>query len=277
MRFDAYAGNVSGARPEEVAAMVSHAIGGRIERGRPRRRYHDVFEVRDGADQAGWVGHDDQLDTAYFEFKGATTPYTAGAIRKHWGERHTVSRLDSCEDFDERDSYGRLVRLVDQACDPRVQSHEIRPRDGDRGVTTYWGSHTSQVMVRCYEAGKMRDRLHFNRPHWVRLEAQVRPAKALLKRAAAACTPVDVWGFAAWSTRVADKLCQVEVNRFVAPSEPPEYDRTTLYLARAFRRHFEEMRADFGDWQCIGREIEAIWTRDDQAEAEAADLAKRGR
>lgn len=254
--------------------MVAHAIGGRIERARPRRRYHDVFEVRDGADQAGWVGHDEQLETAYFEFKGATTPDTAAAIRKHWADKHTVSRFDSCEDFDEADSYGRLVRLVDAARDPRVQSHEIRPRDGDRGVTTYWGSHSSQVMVRAYEAGKMRDRLHFNRPNWVRLEAQVRPAKAMLKRAAAACSPLDVWGFSAWSQRAAEALCQVEVNRFVAPSEPPEYDRTTLYLARAFRKHFEEMLADFGDWGCIGREVTAIWERDDLAEREMAELLK---
>lgn len=249
--------------------MVSHAIRGRVERGRPRRRYHDVFEVKDGADLAGWVGHDSQLDTAYFEFKGATTPDTSGAIRKHWARAHTVSRVDSCEDFDEPGCYAKLLRLVDQAKDPRVQSHEIRPRDGDRGITTYWGSPTSRVLVRCYEAGKMKDRLHFGRPNWVRLEAQVRPGKALEKKACAALSALDVWGFSAWSHRAAERLTELELPRFAAPSEAPEFDRTTLYLARQFRRHLESMLEDLGDWECVGREIASVWRLDDAAGSQA--------
>lgn len=253
--------------------MVSHAIKGRVDRGRPRRRYHDVFEVKDGSDLAGWVGHDSQLDTAYFEFKGATTPDTSKAIRNHWGQQHTVSRVDSCEDFDEEGCYAKLLRLVDHAKDPRVQSHEIRPRDGDRGITTYWGSPTSRVLVRCYEAGKMKERLHFGRPNWVRLEAQVRPGKAMEKRAAAVLSALDVWGFSAWSQRAAERLTQCEVPRFAAPSEAPEFDRTTLYLARAYRRHFEAMLEDYGDWECVGRELASIWLRDDEVALQSAGVS----
>lgn len=265
MRFDAYAGNVSGSHPEEVAAMVAFANKARVERGRPRGRYHDVFEVKDGNEGLGWTGHDAQLDTAFFEFKGSTTPVCAAAIRKHWGEAHTVSRLDSCEDFNEAGAYGRLVALVDGLADPRVQSKEIRPRRGDHGITTYWGSTTSRVMVRCYEAGKMKERLHFRQPHWVRLEAQVRPGKAAEKRIAASVSALDAWGWARWSQRVAESIGQVEVERFAPPSNPPEFDRTTLYLARSFRRHFEELLAERGDWECIGREFELIWSKDDAA------------
>lgn len=266
MRFDAYAGNVSGSTPEEVATMCAWAIAGRVERARPRGRYHDVFEVKDGSEQVGWVAHDYQLDTAYFEFKGAETPRTAGAIRKHWGDKHTVSRLDSCEDYDDPGVFDQLVSILDRAKDPRVKSDEIRPRDGDRGRTIYWGSTTSRVMVRCYEAGKMKDRLHFGRPNWARAEAQVRPGKALEKRCAAQITPLEAWGFSAWSKRAAEALSLCEVPRFAPPSTPPEFDRTTVYLARSFRRHFEELLADFGAWDCIGKEIESIWRRDDEAE-----------
>lgn len=266
MRFDAYAGNVSGSSPEEVATMAAWAISGRIDRARPRGRYHDVFEVKDGAEAVGWVAHDYQLDTAYFEFKGERTPYTSGAIRKHWSTGHTVSRLDSCEDYNEAGAFERLVRVLDDAKDPRVKSDEIRPRDGDRGRTIYWGSTTSRVMVRCYEAGKMKERLHYGRPNWSRAEAQVRPGKALEKRAAAQITPLEAWGFAAWSKRAAEALSMCEVPRFAPPSVAPEFDRTTMYLARAFRRHFEEMKADFGGWACIGAEIESIWRRDDESD-----------
>lgn len=269
MRFDAYAGNVSGSRPEEVATMVAHANRARVERGRPRGRYHDVFEVRDGHEGIGWVGHDQQLDTAFFEFKGATTPDCAAAIRKHWPMAHTVSRLDSCEDFNEAGCYGGLVGLVDRCIDPRVKSKQIAPRLGaDDGTTTYWGSTTSRVMVRCYEAGKMKERLHLGKPDWVRVEAQVRPGKALEKVAAAQVSPLDAWGWSAWSKRVAEAISQVEVPRFAPPATAQEFDKTTLYLARAFRKHWEGMLEDFGSWECIGRELQAVWAQDDQAAAE---------
>lgn len=265
MRFDAYAGNVSGSTPEEVATMVAWGVAGRVERVRPRGRYHDVFEVKDGAEPIGWVGHDHQLDTAYFEFKGQRTPDSSAAIRKHWSMKHTVSRLDSCEDYDEADCYGRLLGILDRARDPRVKSKAIVPRTGDDGITTYWGSPTSRVMVRLYEAGKMKERLHYRRPNWVRVEAQVRPGKALEKCAAAQITPLEAWGFAGWTHRAAQALTSVEVPRFAPPSELPQFDRTTIYLARAFRRHFETMLEDLGDFECIGREIKGVWAADDAA------------
>lgn len=277
MRFDAYAGNVQGSKPEEVATMCAWSVGGVIERGRPRGRYHDVFEVKDGGQPVGWVAHDGHLDTAYFEFKGERTPDTAGAIRKHWSEAHWVSRLDACEDYNDRRAYDRLLAVMDRASDPRVKSREIRPRRGEEaGRTAYWGSPTSQVMVRVYEAGKMRERLHYGKPDWVRAEAQVRPAKSVLKRAAATVAPLDVWGFSAWSARAAEELGQVDVQRFVAPATVGTFDRTTLYLARAFRRHWEEALEDFGSWECIGREFQAVWKADDDLEAERANVSTGG-
>jgi hypothetical protein len=267
MKFDAYAGNVTGSRPEEVAAMLAFGVQGRPERGRPRGRYGDVFEVKDGAESVGWVGHDSALDAAYFEFKGARTPDVVTSIRKHWPDAHTVSRMDSCEDYSAAGAFEQLVALLDRCKDPRVKSDEIRPRDGDRGRTIYYGSPTSRVYVRCYEAGKMKERLHFNRPDWARAEAQVRPGKAIEKRVAAQCSALDAWGFGKWTQRAAEELSQVDVQRFVRTDPPPTYDRTTLYIARTFRRHLEEMRADFGAWSCVGSEFEAIWALDDEAAA----------
>lgn len=263
MRFDAYAGNVSGSCAEEVATMVSWALKARVERGRPRGRYSDVFEVSDGAMPLGWVARDAYLDTSYFEFKGSGTPAASAAIRKHWPEKHSVSRLDSCEDYDGADVLDRLVSLVDQCKDPRVKAKAIVPRSGDDGATYYWGASTSRVMVRVYEAGKMKERLHYGRPNWVRAEAQVRPGKSLEKQAAAHISPLDAWGFSGWSRRAAERLSECEVQRFAPAADVPMFDKTTLYLARQFRRHFEEMLADLGDWECLGREVQAIWAADD--------------
>lgn len=275
MKLDAYAGNVyGGSRPEEVATMVAWGAACRVDRGKPRGRYHDVFEVLDGADMVGWVGHDRGLEATYFELKGAATPQTAAAVRKHWPDDHGVSRLDSCEDFREGDSYERLQGIFLGALDPRVKAREIAPLTGDDGRTTYVGSAQSRVMARLYEAGKMRERAHFNAPDWVRAEVQVRPGKAAEKRLAAKLDAAQAWGFSAWSQRVAHALGAAEVGRYSPPSMPVEFDRTTLYIARAFRRHFEQMALDFGSWECIGREFEAVWAGDDVAETERAQSGR---
>lgn len=270
MKLDAYAGNVyGGARPEEVATMIAWGAACRVQRGKPRGRYGDVFEVMDAADMVGWVGHDRVLEASYFELKGAATPQTAGAVRKHWPDSHGVSRLDSCEDYREAGSFERLQGIFLGALDPRVKARQILPLTHDDGRTTYVGSPKSRVMARLYEAGKMPDRAHFNAPEWVRAEVQVRPGKAAEKLAAARIDAAQAWGFSAWSQRVAHALGAADVARYAPPALPVRFERTTLYIARAFRRHFEQMAFDFGSWECVGRELEAVWAADDQARASA--------
>lgn len=277
MRFDAYAGNVRGqVCAAEVSEAVARSSDARAERGRPRGRYTDCFDIKDGALPVGWVGLDQQLDAVYFEFKGSRTPETSAAVRKWWPDDHSVSRFDSCDDWDQLGAFGRLVSLMDAAKDPRVQSKAITPRDGDRGETIYWGSPTSRVMVRVYEKGKTKECLQHARPNWARAEAQIRPGKAAEKALAARLSPVQAWGFAGWSRRAAESLCGVEVERYAAPADLPTFDGTTLYLARTFRRHLEQMRLDFGDWECVGRELQAVWLADDDAKASTqAALARR--
>lgn len=267
MKFDAYAGNIFGDRPAQVAEMLAFGVHGRSERARPRGRYSDVFEVIDGLEPVGWVARDSQLDASYFEFKGNRTPDAVLSIRKHWAGSHSVSRMDSCEDYSEAGSFDSLVALLDRLKDPRVQSDEIRPRDGDRGRTVYHGAPSSRVRTRCYEAGKMKERLHFNNPNWVRVEAQIRPGKSAEKISAATCSALDAWGFAAWTMRAAHELSTVEVRRFAPDSIPPTFEGTTLYLARVFRRHWERMLEDHGDFECIGRELQEVWRLDDEAAA----------
>lgn len=266
MKFDAYNGNVwNGAFASEVAEVIAHECSSRVERGRPRGRYSDVFDIKDGTLPVGWVARDHVNNTAYFECKGVLTPQSSDAIRKHYAGAHTVSRLDSCEDFDELGAFERLVELADLCKDPRVHSLLLAPRDADRGRTINYGSPKSRLMMRLYEKGKMKEQLHAARPNWARAEVEVRPGKAAEKRLAASITPLDAWGFAAWSQRLAERLANVDVTRFAPVTQPACYDKTTLYFARAFRRHITEKLADLGDWVCIGREVQAIWDADDEA------------
>lgn len=275
MRFDAYNGNVRGVGSEEVANIIAWQFKGKVERARPRGRYGDVYQVSDASIGVGSVGYDERLEAAFFEMKGERTPDAVEAIRKHWPLKHTISRVDACEDFDDAGALKRLVELVDRCKDPRVRSKRIHSRSGDDGETVYWGADTSKVRVRVYEAGKIKERRHFGRPDWVRLEAQIRPGKALEKVAASQMSPMEVWGFSRWSQKAAEEVAGVEVPRLVLDRLPPTFEKTTLYLARAYRRHFENMLEDFGDWQCIGKEFAAIWAHEDAQAFELREASLR--
>lgn len=266
MKFDAYAGNVWDGRLEQVAELVAHRTRSRVERARPRSRYGAVLELFDGAAPIGWVADDPVNGSAYFEFKGVRTPDVAAALQADLAPgSFNVSRADVCEDFDEPGAHKRLVALVDATKrDDRVESLAMTPRNGDKGETIYWGSPKSAMRVRCYEKGKQKENLHLGRPNWARLEAQVRPSKSVQKALAASLSPVAMWGFASWSKNVAEAITGLELTRYAPPQAAPEFDRTTLYLARTFQRHLREMLEDFGSWECVGREIEAIWLQDEK-------------
>lgn len=267
MRFDAYAGTVWESHGAEVAEMVSWRTKGQVFRVNPRGRYSEVFEVKQGPEAIGWCGTDRNLKAAYFEFKGEATPDAARAIRHHWADRHGVSRVDVCEDYNAPGAFERLVRMVDtHKGDARVTSDAIVPRDGDRGQTVYWGSRTSRTLVRCYEKGKQRENLPLGRPHWARVELQARPGKAAEKAMAAKLEPLQAWGFARWTARIGRELSHCDIGRYSAPQAAPSFDRTTAYLARVFRRHWEQMLEDMGDWECVGRELAEVWRVDDEQE-----------
>jgi hypothetical protein len=265
MRFDAYHGNVWEGRFDHVAELIAHHLHGRVQRGRPRGRYGCVLDVFDGAESVGWVADDTVNQTSYFEFKGQRSPDVAKALREGLAPgAHNVSRADVCEDYCEPGAHLRLVQLVDRAKqDPRVLSEAITPRDGDRGETVYWGSRKSSLLVRVYEKGKQKENLHLRRFDWARLELQCRPSKAEHKRLAATLDPLSLWGFGKWTKNVAEAATGLELERFAPPQEAPQFDRTTVYIATAFRRHFEEMKSEGMDWECIGREFEAIWKHSD--------------
>lgn len=111
----------------------------------------------------------------------------------------------------------------------------------------------------------MAERRQLGRPHLVRAELEARPHYAADKAAAANMPPLDFWGLAGWSRRVAEALTGVEVPRYEGPTRTYTAEKTTLYLARNFRRYFEEQLADGRDWACIGREFEEVWFADDAA------------
>lgn len=262
MRFDGYAGTVREVPFGAVAHALRTALGGDLTGGQPRRRYRDVVNVEVGGRTAVWVAADPGNRTIYFEGKGESSPDLAAAVRELW-PGHTVARADVCEDYDDPGAFDSIVGLVRRSKGERVYGGFAKlPDEGHGDGRTWEAGKRDRYYIRVYEAGKMRDRQHLGRPHWVRAELEARPHYARDKAAAATFTPLAFYGMSAWTARVGGALHGVEIPRYEPPARAFDYDRTTAYLGRTFERHFREMLADLGDWECIGRELQRYWQAD---------------
>ncbi len=268
MRFDGYAGTVRGFEFSYVAEALATSLNGIVARGRPRRRYGQVLDVDVDGRQAAWVGWDEGNGTVYFEGKGETSPSLVKGVRVHFRDAHTVARADVCEDYDAPGAFEQLQALIRSQKGERVHGGYVAlPDDPEQGRTWCAGVRGGVSMVRVYEAGKMRDRLHYGRPGWVRCELEARPHYARDKAAAAHMEPLHFWGIAAWSHRVGQALAQVEIPRFEPEQRTYSTDKTGLYIARTFRRWFETQLADGID---VMRQFQEVWEQDD-AQAEASE------
>lgn len=262
MRFDAYGATVRGFELPYVASALAESLGGHVGAARGRRRYASVLEVHTGNRMAAWAGLDGGSGDIYVEAKGETTPAAVEILRSSFPE-HTAPRIDVCEDYDSPGAFDRLQALIRASKGPKVKAGYVAlPDDVEDGKTWSVGRRGGVSLVRLYEAGKHPDRVHMGRPDWVRAELECRPHYARDKVAAASMTPLQVWGFSAWSCQVAEALTQCPIERFTPKVRQYSHDKTTRYIFNTFRRHFEEMLAN-------GEHIEAtmrdVWREEDEA------------
>lgn len=151
---------------------------------------------------------------------GSGTPGFVDAVRGHFGDKHHVSRVDSCADFDEPGAWKRLTRAALKAADGRglkLTRIESSGKNGNEGRTLYIGSPSSAARVRIYEKGyQMRDQFpgrasQFS-PNWVRVEAQLRPQDQAREFLAGA-SPVDAWGISQTTRAIAVRCLKTAVPR----------------------------------------------------------------
>lgn len=262
MRFDAYAATVPDAELHAVGDVLADAVAGLVCDGKPMRRYAQTWRVDDGSRTAAWFGHDAASGAIYVEAKGETTPLLVRALRTHF-PGHTVPRADVCEDYDEPGAFDRLRDLVRRYKGQRVRGgYKELPDDEKDGKTWQAGVRGGVSMIRVYEAGKHPDRVALGRPNWARLELECRPHYARDKRAAASMQPAEMWGFSAWTHKVGEAVMQTELERFAPEVRRYTQDKTTLYLARTFRRFWEVQQEAGIHWDATCREI---WRADDEA------------
>lgn len=264
MRFDAYAGNVRDAVLGHVAEGLSWSLKGVVSQGKRIRRYGETLTVDVGGRTAVWLGRDDVNGCIYFEGKGETTPDLVRGVRAHF-PGHNVARADVCEDYDAEGAFSSLQALVRAHKGSRVKAGYVAlPDDPQEGKTWTAGVRGGVSMVRVYESGKHPDRLHLGKPNLARVELEARPHYARDKLAAASMQALEFWGLCSWTHSVAEALTQVEIPRYEQETRFPSFEKRTAYLARTFRRYWQEHMSEGRDWSCIGREFEDIWKHDDE-------------
>lgn len=261
MRFDAYAATIPGADVYRVSQVLASCLDGVVSRGRPVRRFSATLAIDVGPRMAAWVGLDATSGAVYVEGKGETSPQLVNAIRGHF-PGHSAPRIDVCEDYDHPGAFEALQALVRGSKGPRVKGGYVAlPDDQEDGRTWAAGKRGGVGYLRLYEAGKHPDRVHLGRPDWTRLELECRPHYARDKVAAASMSPLDVWGMAGWTHRVAQAVTQSPVSRFEPEIRRYSSDKTTRYIALTFRRHLQEMHDQGED---IVRTFKAIWQEEDE-------------
>lgn len=209
-------------------------------------------------------------------------PAFADLVRNEWHGRHLVTRLDVAEDFIEQGAYDRLRKVCRKVAKGhrlkfRQQADELNPM---AGRTQYIGSNKSDYLGRLYEKGfevlgkipaiasgqfKPEDISSIenestgqlvNPADWTRLELQARPKQDEARRLAAVATPEQIWTFTDWTQDLAREALALDLERFFIRTRKISNDEQALrWMCRQYASVLQRLKADLGDWDCVGREI----------------------
>lgn len=183
---------------------------------------------------------------------------------------HQVSRADVCQDYnDGPGTFDRMAaQLLGLADDMSIKvRHQGDFHRAEDGRTLYLGAKSSAVSSRLYEKGIQMQAgvpqlfLPTVRAAYpddmVRLETQVRPQKKAAKQAAAQLSPAEFVGFARWTQALWQAVEGLDVPRVTAGTawRPKDHDRAYGFMLQQYRAVLDQMRADLGDWACVGLQI----------------------
>ena len=263
-RFDAYTATTRAARYDDLVSVLLH-LGDKVRQGKGHHGFKDRVSVvsRCGteAGSVSWGGTHGSL--VMIEAKGERTPEVVDQLRSKY--EHRCTRVDSCYDVEEPGAFEKLllpclqVKKDYKLKGSKAGDWEDFPEDGR---TLYVGANTSPVKLRLYEKGHQPEYRHLNRPDWVRIELQVRPAKDA-KDAYSTADSLAVWGASEWTRELAGMVLAAEL----APLPPgttykqTEEERAMHFLCKQYGNHLMSVRNRVGSWEQVGLELEKIIRR----------------
>ena len=201
------------------------------------------------------------------QFIAASTASEVYPIIKDMFPRHSVSRLDACEDYSGEGTWDKLEAMLTEVCTKRGVSMSpygeghMRPdgtRDKTKGRSWYCGSRNSPFRIVLYEKGleQLAKGIPAD-PTLVRLEVRVRPSSKA-KEMVGACDlkPADLLGFSRWGNDVGEYMGFQDIPRVAIGSvwRPNENEQLALKIVRMFDRGIDELLREASDEE-IGRLI----------------------
>lgn len=260
-RFDAYTATTRAAKATELMPML-WMLGDKIRQGRGHHGFEHraSFASMDGteAGSVSWGGtHGDLI---MVEAKGERTPIIVDRLRSAY--EHRCTRVDSCYDVEEPGAFETLLKPCLQVKKDyklkgsKAGDWEDFPEDGR---TLYVGANTSPVKLRLYEKGHQPEYRHLNRPDWVRIELQVRPAKDA-KDVYSKADSLAVWGASAWTRELAGMVLSAELVALPAGTtyRQTEEERAIHFLCKQYGNSLMSMRNRLGSWEDVGLELGEI-------------------
>jgi hypothetical protein len=259
-RFDAYSATTQAAKHTDLVDLVLASVplveGSKMRQGKGFHTFGERvgFSDASGTEFASVMWGGKQGDRAMIEVKGEQTPVVVEALRARFP--HRCTRMDSSVDFDAPRAFQRLYR----ACRQVKTAHRIiGGKAGDwedfpeKGRTLYIGSKSSVTMARLYEKGLQPEYAHLARPNWVRLEAQIRPAKEA-KAAFAHVSPLEAWGASRWTRDLAAIVLKEHVDPHPAGTtyRHSERDVAINWMCKQYGTHMLSLAADLGGWDMLG-------------------------
>lgn len=270
MRFDAYSFSIRDIDLDVVAKDVCARIGAEaIRQERAGARQSCTYALMMRNTKIGYIGISlETMDRFVFgEVKGIYTPQFVAALR-HYFPDHNCSRADVCEDYTGEGIYERFQAMglaaILKRRGRRPSCSELADKlDSTLGRTQYFGKRGKDCrgFVRLYEKGKqMLQAGQDADPHWVRLEAEIHPDKAIHKRIAASLDPVGMLALAPIAHQIFTALANIDIEPFKPDYRENMHDRTLAYIARIGRDKLQQHIEAGCDLVAL---FEAIWQEQD--------------
>lgn len=271
----------------QMVAQLAARLGADIESAKPLNGYQQGYQItRTGELLVQCFTAGTGAAQGSSQFVAANTAAEVYPIIQDLMPRHSITRLDACEDYAGAGVWDRLVELLARIatqCDvtmaPFGEGH-VRPdgtRDATKGRSWYFGSKSSSFRIVLYEKGLQQIALGVPAdPTWVRLEVRVRPSskhKALI----ADCRPqpVDLLGMSAWGLQVAQAIGADHVERFNIGSvwKPSEREQVAMRIVRMFDRGLDNLLEQCGSVEEVGRLLFQVKAKANEAGALLESMA----
>lgn len=264
-KFDAVTALTAQYQPDEIAhAIFDHFRHGdaclkEMKGGRGSRFFGHRISIKthDGGEFAAISHGGTHESLVMLEAKGCFTGEVISFIRDQFPE-HEYSRLDSCADFDEEGGFERfdkeleIIKKNSRLKGSKAGDWDDFPEDGR---TRYLGAPSADMRVRLYEKGKMPECRALKRPHWFRLEAQLRLDKEIRKYVPL-ISPSDVWKFSPWTREVVAAVLDQHLDPIRARSAKVSVrDRALQHMAKQYGKHLSSLADELGSWQAVGLTI----------------------